>query len=277
MLGKLFKNEMKSYRLSLGIVLLAGLVFTLFMKGMTMIPYENMETQAWIHMGMIFGFILILILMSVATQILIVIRFYSTMVGDRGYLTWTLPATPSQHIGAKLIAGIIWSLIVGAGITVLVLIFFAGDYWIWAQEMAEDGVTLGSLLHEMIVEIKNEMTGEDILLICLNFVSSFIWSLASVLLIYMCIAIGQLFGKWRILASIGCYFGIIILAQILSTIFVAILALQDARSSGLFYESDAVLTTPIGDSILLIVAGLMVGAGLFATTGYIFKKHLNLE
>mgnify|MGYP000717205230 CR=1 FL=1 len=40
MLGKLVKNELKSYRFSMGIVFLAGFIFTIFMKIICMLPYQ---------------------------------------------------------------------------------------------------------------------------------------------------------------------------------------------------------------------------------------------
>ncbi|MCL2340048.1 MAG: hypothetical protein FWC59_04050, partial [Actinomycetia bacterium] len=55
-----------------------------------------------------FVYVLATVAMVVATFIILIVRFYR-MLGDEGYLWFTLPATASQHILAKLIVGVIWT------------------------------------------------------------------------------------------------------------------------------------------------------------------------
>lgn len=279
MLGKLVKDEFKSYRFSFGIVFLTGVIFTVFMKAICMIPYQG-EAKAVIQAFVIIGYIFILALMSVAAQVLVVIRFYSTMVGDRGYLTWTLPATSATHIWSKLIGGTLWKILAGIVMIVLLVLFFAGNYWMWFDEFQEsfsggyDQITMGMILREMFQSIMEDIDMSDIIYMILQMIAGFIWSAAALLLVYMCIAIGQLFGKWRILASIGCYFVIVIVIQIISTIVVAVLSLQTVKESQYYAAGTA---WDIISIIISMIVGIMACAGLFAVTNYIFKKHLNLE
>lgn len=275
MLGKLIKDECKSYRFPFGIVFLTGVIFTIFMKIICMLPYQQ-EAKEVIQIFSAYGYYYIVMLISVAAQVLIVIRFYSTMVGDRGYLTWTLPVSSSTHIWAKLIGGMIWQLLANIVTIVLLVIFYVGDYWLWSEDIRADfnGVTIGGLASELMDLFKPEY----LIPIVLAILAMIAWSVMSFLLIYMCIAVGQLFGKWRIPASIGCYFVIMIGLQVISVIGVILISM-----SGVFFENANFNFNLSGVAVCSIIFGIMflIGLGidaiLFAVTNNIFKKHLNLE
>lgn len=282
MLGKLVKEECKSYCFPMGIVLLSGMIFTIFLKAICMIPYTG-EAKDIIQVLAIMIYVFVLAAMSIAVQVLLVVRFYSTMVGDRGYLTWTLPATSATHIGAKLMGSAIWKLLVGIAMAVMLVIFFVGNYWSWQQDFAINDywmgdVSLGMMIKYALDEIVVDIRPVDIVAMILNLISSFIWSIAAIVLIYLCIAIGQLFGKWRIIASIGSYFAIIIALQVISTIVAVLEATYDVTQehSAVYYETNMADPSFVTIAITL-VAGLAACAGLFAITNYIFKNHLNLE
>lgn len=270
MLGKLIKDEVKSYRFSFGIIFFTGIIFTIFMKGICMIPYKG-EAKSVVQAFAILGYILILAVMGIAAQVLVVIRFYSTMVGDRGYLTWTLPATSATHIWSKLIGGTLWKTLAIVVMIVLLVIFFAGNYWIWYDELGAS--TTDMILREIANDIRQNVDTTDIIIMVLQLISGIVWSATALLLIYMCIAIGQLFGKWRILASIGIYFAIVIALQIISTVGVVLLALVQRENYEVTYNT----TQDIVYSMVSIIIGIAASAGLFAITNYIFKKHLNLD
>lgn len=286
MLGKLLKDELKSYRFPMGVVLLAGLIFTVFMKVICMIPYRE-EVQIMVQGLGIAVYIMVLCLMAFAVQILMIIRFYSTMVGDRAYLTWTLPASSHQHIGAKLLGSVIWKLIVGLGMLVMLGFFFVGKYWIWMEDLAgsmhmQDASNIDIIkwiIQSMIQEIWGTIEPQDILMICVQGLSAFVWSITALLMIYMCIAIGQLFGKWRILMSIGSYFGIMILLEIVSTVALTVIAWYNENRVGMVKQT-MVLGYASGmwvTAIASLLISLVTGVALFLITNYIFKNHLNLE
>lgn len=270
MLGKLIKDEVKSYRFSFGIIFFSGIIFTIFMKGICMIPYKG-EAKSIVQAFAIFGYILILAVMGIAAQVLVVVRFYSTMVGDRGYLTWTLPATSATHLWSKLIGGTLWKTLTIIVTVVLLLIFFAGHYWIWYEELGSN--TMDMFLSNLAYDIRENVDATDLIMMVLHIISGIIWSAAALLLIYMCIAIGQLFGKWRILASIGIYFAIVIALQIISMIGAVVLTLVEVEN----YEINYSTVHEVVYVMISIIMGIAASAGLFAITNYIFKKHLNLE
>ena len=269
----------------MGVVLLAGLIFTVFLKVICMIPYQQEEVEITVQSLGIGVYIMVICLMAFAVQILMIIRFYSTMVGDRGYLTWTLPASSYQHIGAKLLGSVIWKLLVGLGMLVMLVIFFVGKYWFWMEDLTGSNMydvsnidIIKWIIQNIIQEIWGTIKPEDILMICIQGLSAFIWSLTALLMIYMCIAIGQLFGKWRILMSIGSYFGIMILLEIVGTVAITVMAWYSDSRAGM--KQTMVLGYPTGvwgTTIGSLLGGLVTGLVLFFITNYIFKKHLNLE
>jgi len=275
MLGKLIKDELKSYRFPFGIIFLAGFIFTVFMKIICMLPYQQ-EAREVIQIFVAYGYYFIIMLIGVAAQVLIVIRFYSTMVGDRGYLTWTLPASSSTHIWAKLIGGMLWQILAGIVTIVLFVIFFIGNYWVFLDYMEID--FKGEMLGEVILEIMKSFKPEYMIPVILGILAFVVWSVLSTLLIYMCIAVGQLFGKWRIPASIGCYFIIMICMQILSVMGVVMLSMSNIFFVDTNFNIDVSGVTAFsGVLAVMLLIGAGIDAILFAVTNHIFKNHLNLE
>ena len=59
-----------------------------------------------------------LLAMLAVIVIVAVQRFYKNLLGDEGYLMFTLPATPGQQIFSKLLVSLVWSLM---GIVVVIL------------------------------------------------------------------------------------------------------------------------------------------------------------
>ena len=272
MLGKLFKHEMKSYRFTMGITFLVALVFTVCSKVMCMLPYQG-EAKNIIQMICFFSVYYGIMFVTVVAQILIVIRFYSTTVGDRGYLTWTLPAKTSEILWSKALAGGIWY-----GISLLVVIFcyaffLVGDYW--TEELDVYGEMLG-MFSELFRMIDSELAGGVILAVCLYVITCIVLSFASFMVIYMCIAIGQLFGKWRIIASIGAYLLFMFLVQIMAIVAVFVFTVIGV---GVMEQIEIDNPIVILNIVLVIVdlIGIVGYVGLFAITNSIFKKHLNLE
>ena len=170
----------------------------------------------------------------------------------------------------------IWQLLANIVTIVLLVIFYVGDYWLWSEDIRADfnGVTIGGLASELMDLFKPEY----LIPIVLAILAMIAWSVMSFLLIYMCIAVGQLFGKWRIPASIGCYFVIMIGLQVISVIGVILISM-----SGVFFENANFNFNLSGVAVCSIIFGIMflIGLGidaiLFAVTNNIFKKHLNLE
>ena len=278
MLGRLLKHEFKSYGFPMGIIYLAGGLMVLFMKILSMLPYND-NARDGIQMLMAFGFVMVAFLINVAVQVIIVMRFYITTASDQAYLTWTLPAKTSTIIWSKLLAAVFWRLICAAAIAVLGVIFYTGSYWLWHDSISDmflsGQLTPGMIMNEMLRQFTDNMSSKDIAGIVIYYIGSLIWSIAGLLLMYMCIGLGQLFGKYRVVATIGFFFLIMIIVQIISTIGVAALSTISFRAG----NSQEVLMGRYGflPSIVSLMAALIANIILFVITNILFDKHLNLD
>ena len=279
MLGKLLKHEMKAYLLPMGIIFLAGTLMILFLKILSLIPYKN-NVRDFIQIGLVFGFAIMAFLISTAVTVIVVVRFYSTTVSDQAYLTWTLPAKTSTILWSKIIGGLLWRIITVLVIIALGVLFFVGSYWMWHEDISGalfggGDISIGMVLNETIKQLGKEINSKELAGLMLYYLSTFVWSIASILLIFMCIAIGQLFGKYRVLASIGCYFIIMIIVQIISTVGMVVISGISAKIN----SSDNMLAGKFGftQGIISMTAALITCAVLFVVTNILFEKHLNLD
>lgn len=278
MLGRLLKHEFKSYGFSMGIIYLAGGLMVLFMKILSMLPYND-NARDGIQMLMAFGFVMVAFLINVAVQVIIVMRFYITTASDQAYLTWTLPAKTSTIIWSKLLGGLFWKLICMAAIAVLGIIFYTGSYWLWHESISgmfiNGELTPGMMINGILSQLTDSVSSKDIAGFIMYYIGTFVWSIAGLLLMYMCIGLGQLFGKYRVVATIGFYFLFVIVVQVISTIGVAVLSNISFRTG----NSDEVLMGRYGflPSIVSLVAALIANVILFVITNILFDKHLNID
>lgn len=283
MLGKLLKNELKSYRFSYGIILLTAVLVTLCMKIVSLLPYQR-DVKIFVHALTGYGYYYIILIANVAALVLTIIRFYSTMVGDRGYLTWTLPASSETHISVKLIGATLMRMAVGIVTIILMLFFYSGRYWGFYEEFQSEfgGLDTGNLVIEMfqgmLLDLFGEFEAKYILTIFIVLLVGLFSLILPMLLFYLCIAIGQLFGKWRILASVGAYFGIMLILQIAMIVGMILILIPTADNPNFQFFSKVSEFAAINIVLLAILFLQVVGVAIFfALTNWIFKKHLNLE
>lgn len=277
MLGKLIKHEWKAvwkflaainiFMICLTIIGCLGILF--LGGGAYSSSREYRLTVELLGSVYMLTYCLSLFSLMVATIIYLGVRFYRSMYGEEGYLTHTLPATPLQLICSKAIVAIVWYAIsyLVTAVSILFLLMaslYASDYAVsWAEiwdglqrmgyEMTRSGMSpLGTLL----------LYG--ILCIC-HFISS-------IFIIYASISIGQLFDKHRILSSVGFYFAIITVIQIVSSIvFVLVIYYNPAlREGNGIHVIDPIGWTYLGLSVL-------TGAAAFPVTYLLTTKKLNLE
>lgn len=98
-------------------------------------------------------------------------------------------------------------------------------------------------------------------------------SLASPLMIYAAIALGQLFKKHRIVGAVGAYIALSMITNTISSVLTTGFNLTGTNLSttaemGFFLN---------GIMILSLVLQILMGVGYFFLTNYILSNHLNLE
>lgn len=261
MLGKLLKHELKAtsrlliplYLILIGISLLNRIMLSFQDVNWMMMFISNLLTA---------GFLFILVAVFAVTTVIMITRFYKNLIGDEGYLMFTLPVKPNQLITSKLIISVFWILIGIASVIVTLYITFATPermdfiYQNLKDASEELRAAFGGSLSFVVAEM---------ILLCI--VSLF----ANILMLYLSIAIGQLFNGRRILGSFIAYIGIYTALQLFLLIGVGVCILFNWDSVNNFNTFPPVFF-PLAIFMLILCC-----IGMYGGTSYILNKKLNLE
>lgn len=266
MLGKLIKHELKAtarYFLPLFLIAIVLTPITRFTLWIGNYP----EILKFIPTVIVFAYVASLIMVASASILLIIYRFYKSMVTDEGYLMHTLPISSESHILSKLIVASIWT--VSSWLVIFISIF--------GMFFTQDNL---ALLFDKIsyawFYINTTISSSLMTLLIIETIFIVILGIFTAPLIYYAsIAIGQVISKNKILGSIIGFFIIQVVSQIVSVVLMVPVSFYVDRvseSADSMFSFFANFFFPI--TILLAVFTQII---LFGITDYIFKKKLNLE
>jgi hypothetical protein len=276
MLGKLIKHETRATSRIFLPLYGALLILTIFTKlalafGAPDFFSDNVATNPVIEVVLGISFTLYFIAvvaLSAMTLVMIIQRFYKNLFTDEGYLMFSLPVKTWELVLSKLLVGLIWSAVCTLMIVISFFILSLGSFTMMdltqgiSMAYTEFYSTFGTSLNVLIFEI--------MMLIVISTISS-------ILMIYVSIAIGQLFNQHRIVASFGAYIVITIALQIIGSILMAIFALGNLDaviSQGQDGEAMQMIHLLINGSTL---CNVILCVGFYFATQYIMKNRLNLE
>ncbi len=274
MLGKLIKHETRATSRIFLPLYGALLILTIFTKLVMAIGAPDFFSEmassnkvAEIILGISFTLYFILIVgISVMTLVMIIQRFYKNLFTDEGYLMFSLPVKTWELVLSKLLVGMIWSAVCTIMIVLTFFIFSLGYFSMmellqsirsaYSMFYLQTGMELNLFIFELIIFTLAE-------------------TVASILMIYVSVAIGQLFNQHRIIAAFGAYIVITIAIQIIVSIFMAVFAVGNLENT-ILNGSDAITAVHWllnGTTMLNVVMGI----GFYYGTLIIMKKRLNLE
>ena len=210
----------------------------------------------------------------IASVVLGMIRFYE-LLGDQGYLMFSLPMPAWKHIGARLLCACLTT-------TLAVAVF----------------VVCGAVLSFSSIQAGALVTAANFQFLAFDNLADLLWSgyalliwllcLATIyLFLYLCMAIGAQWPQHRLAASIFTYFILTFVLQVLmmiAVIFVAVGAYSTVQSGDVALISGALTSeqTAAAHGLLgglLSVPVLLFGAAdaiLWVTTHYFITRKLNL-
>ncbi len=268
MLGKLIKHEFTatSRMLSIlfGVLLVISPITALYMKlRNTSLLSDNNLFFNLLEILCMAVFCIAMIAAGITTVIVILNRFYQSMVTRESYLTHTLPVSTSQLIISKLTVAFIWQ-IIGILVMSVSLRIFIGILGGW------DEFSRG--FRGFIIYMTDELgfnSGNLSLLIIATIVSIIV----AYLKCYAAFALGHLINGHPFLGFIVSYIGISIITQIVSivalTLFNFIMTNLDTNN-----ESFSTLFN------VSIISGLLFniawGVLFYIITMALFKKKLNI-
>ena len=137
-----------------------------------------------------FGLLYMGVMMAafVVTAVILIQRFYKNLLGSEGYLMFTLPVTVTQHLLSKTIIAVV--MIALSGIAAFLSIGIFAD------------MSFGTLFVDMIKGVARSGG----LLFGLELFALAVLGIAGMaLFVYMCMALGHLAGKHRLLMSVVWY------------------------------------------------------------------------
>jgi hypothetical protein len=260
MLNKLMKYELKATSRLLVplymILILLSLVNRLFFN-----VNDYVGVIGAINVLLKISYVLLIFTILIVTVLYMIIRFYKNFLTDEGYLMFTLPTKTHELITSKLLSTLFWIFI--SIITVIISLFI----------MFATASNLPDVLNG-IKELKAAITRDlgvnpNLVLIELGLMIV-LGTIVNILLIYVSIAIGQLFSKHKIIGSFLAYMGIYMAIQfIMLVIFIpfGVLTLKSPEPS-------------IVPQVIfpVILAVLTLGCtSFYLGTNYILKRRLNLE
>ncbi len=269
MVKKLWKHELLSYVRLLVPVYVAVFGMAVLARGLQFFEAENVAYE--IAFGSSITLSILSMLVSVLlTTIFVIVRFYRNLFSGEGYLTFTLPATPTQHLWVKLTCACVCQL------TSLVVIVLAALVLGFGDVNTEVFKAIGYLFNKAYGTV-----GVHMYWFILEYVVLLLVSLVSTTLVYYtCISIGQTFKKNRVLATVGIYFAYTVIAQVISTILS--IAFTVASEFLPFEEwMKAITKNPYPYIHGLVAVVLVISAVLslmfFLLSRHILRNKLNLE
>lgn len=200
----------------------------------------------------------------VVTAVILIQRFYKNLLGSEGYLMFTLPVTVSQHLLSKTIIAVV--MIALSGIAAFLSIGIFAD------------MSFGTLFVDMIKGVARSgglLFGLELLVLAVLGIAGM------ALFLYMCIALGHLASRHRLLMSIVWY---VVLSTALQVLLLMVMMGAGNAVPEPFVDLMKVWwsgITPMGAAHLMLrfccVFALISDAVYFLVTRWILTHKLNLE
>ena len=214
------------------------------------------EGTALLSLLFILFYVFAICALVLAAWALGVSRFYKTLFTGEGYMTLSLPVSPMGIIWAKLLSSLI-AMFAACIVSILSLcIFFIGlpsDFW---SELGIDLLISFRMWFDSIVAAPGEFVEELIL--------SIVTIPVTLLIVYSCISVGQLFTSHRKLMTFVIIIGLYIVAQLLSLYAIQPIYVMAEKVSVHLY---------LWLQILFVTA---LDVGCFFLVRYILKNKVNL-
>ena len=276
MFAKLLKYEWKASAGLLGILSLAALGVGLAGGGALRYLFVTAEsvgdgaTNGVVMVPLMFFvmfMMLALVAYVIATQIILLSRFYKSRFTDEGYLTFTLPVSTWQNYLSALTNILIWDAISGLVMVIsLGLLVFIGLTGVPAFVGSLDMTEITQGYRELFAM---EGYAQYQLLSMIYGVVSFF---AAPVLIMTCITLGAVLAKkHKILAAIGLYYAASMVVGMATSVSSAVVMVEELEMSTTPYTGTMLLA--LGIQILVQLA-LAIGGSFLSV--HLMDKKLNL-
>lgn len=210
------------------------------------------------------AFVIAIVGVCVMSLVLMINRFRTNLLGDEGYIMFTLPASVHQQIWSKLIVSAVWFIATGLAVVAAGFILVAQQgFWLEIRR------GFAEIFRHLTAYYAFNGTAFLFELLALIFVGCCVLCLE----FYAAMAIGHSFAAHKVLYSVLSFLGLQFVMQLLSG---GILVGTNYDILVVALPSDGVLTM---HSVMLtmIVSTAVFGAVYYVITTMFLKKRLNLE
>lgn len=288
MLSKLFKYDFKALSRVLwptmaavaGASLIATLSFLFSEKN-----YANASGGGLLpFLSGMMAVIMVLAIIAACFLVFFIIcaHFYRNLMTDEGYLTFTLPVKTSEILWSKLFSAMLWTLISAVVIGLCAVMAFG-----LSSTGSDNGKQMLSDLSNAVSQLFG-MFGKHSVLLTIEFIILLLAGMAySILHIYLALVIGGVVShRHKILAGIGFYFVISIVASIITSIAQYYLGgslIQGINGLGIWrLQNEMEAANQLVSAAqpyywFNVVFLLAMDAACFLLSKYFLEKKLNLE
>ena len=205
------------------------------------------------------------------TVFIIISRYSSSIYGNEGYLTNTLPLNPSQIILAKLINFLIWILISYFIIFVSLFILFPFDFFlrnvIYEPEFYEGLKKLTKLI----------FSSKYGFLFALQFIYNFFSHIQNILILFLSVAIANLFKSYKVVAGVIAFFLISTVFSFIASI-ISFSVMENVNLFEMYGEFNPIVYSSLKNAnIMSIIYSIVSSIVLFFIIHYLHTHNLNLE
>lgn len=257
MLGKLLKYELKAY-IRIFIPIYIAIIAMSFLN--RLFGGSELFQMQFIMTTVLIGLFVALYVLSI---IITIQRFRKNLLGDEGYLMFTLPVKTSSIIISKYLASLIFTILSGLVALLSFMIIFN------AMNISE--ITLA------FNEIWNGLSSQPEFrtLIFIISVGLFLAYSTFILQIYLSLSVGQLpkFNKHRNIVALATFFIINVIIGYVNNSITSHMPINFDYEAGISQVSQL---SANGSNYMFIISIIIIGL-LFAGTVYILNKKLNLE
>lgn len=279
MLGKLIKHEFRATR-RLMLPLMAAVLVLSAMAGaaIQLLDADEMNVFATLIASLlIIGFFIALTAISVVVFVQMIGRFYKNLLGNEGYLMFTLPTTPDTILWSRLIVSSVWFVAVSIlciGAILVMILIGAGEFYVDIDLSEAPGVLQAAM--EKLGNGSAAAGKAHCAAYVVEFlVTCFIGCCVTCLSFYAPIAIGYSFSDHKGLLAVVFFFAFSIVENIVTVLIM---------SSGVLEKLADTLTPAninLAASIHFFFLGTLLsqliwGAILYAITSIFLRKRLNL-
>ena len=269
MLTKLLKHEFRATARIMGPLYLVLLAVALGFNFSARLMDTSSIVLNILAAMVILAYVAAIIGVFIVAFILMLQRFYKNLLGDEGYLMFTLPVSVHQHVWSKLIVSAVWFILTGVVVVLSVLVLAFNVSFL--TDLAEVFPKLFEQLNAYYAFNGTAFMLEGLILLfagCMTFSLQF----------YAALAVGHSFPNHKMALSVVFYFVFQFAMQILGAFL--ILALDEGPLYQLLmrldFHIDGAAAVHFAMWILIALTALY-GAVFYFVTALTLKKRLNLE